>query len=50
MHRMVSLDQIDRLGEGWTIWAKQQASEWEAMEVQGPHDETAVRTRLANQQ
>ena len=46
---MVSKDQIARLGEGWTIWARTQASEWEAMEAQPQHDEEAIQTRLADQ-
>ena len=49
MHRMVSSDQIPRLGDGWMIWAKTQASEWEAMEAQQQHDEEAIQIRLADQ-
>ena len=49
MNRMVSRDQIPRLGEGWMVWAGRQASEWELMEAQAKHDEEAVQSRLADQ-
>ena len=46
MHAMVSKDQIQHLGEGWMIWARMQASEWEQMEAMHKHDEMAVLARL----
>ena len=48
MHAMVSSDQIKRLGEGWMVWARAQASDWEQMETDDQHDKEAVRARLAN--
>ena len=49
MNAMVSRDQIQHLGEGWMIWARVQASAWETMVHQGPHDEAAVQNRLQQQ-
>ena len=48
MHAMVSSDQIKRLGEGWMIWARAQASDWEQMETHDQPDKEAIQARLAN--
>ena len=49
MHAMVSRDQIPRLGDGWMLWAKQQANDWEQMLAQSQQaqaDERAAQARL----
>ena len=46
MHAMVSRDQIQHLGDGWMIWARVQATEWEQMVHKGQHDEAALQPRL----
>ena len=39
MHKMVSKDQIKRLGQGWMEWAATQAAEWENMIDSQTHDQ-----------
>ena len=49
MHKMVSQDQIKRLGQGWMEWAATQATEWENMIDSQTHDQHIQSQKLLGQ-